>query len=101
MSNITTTINIDDPVGGHQRSQRLIVLATNVSKDLDNVAIFAKETFFTLVNEKLQCLQKETSFEHACIITHCNVLWEVIANIYHVYIWLARVATQLITDSHT
>ena len=28
MSNITTTINIDDPVGGHQRSQRLIGLAT-------------------------------------------------------------------------
>ena len=33
MSNITTTINIADPVGGHQRSQRLIGLATkNVSK---------------------------------------------------------------------
>ena len=29
MSNITTNINIDDPVGGHQRSQRLIRLATN------------------------------------------------------------------------
>ena len=28
MSNITTTINIDDPVGGHQKSQRLIGLAT-------------------------------------------------------------------------
>ena len=28
MSNITTTINIDDPVGGHQRSQRLNGLAT-------------------------------------------------------------------------
>ena len=28
MSNITTTINIDDPVGGHQRSQRRIGLAT-------------------------------------------------------------------------
>ena len=28
MSNITTTINIDDPVGGHQGSQRLIGLAT-------------------------------------------------------------------------
>ena len=28
MSNITTSINIDDPVGGHQRSQRLIGLAT-------------------------------------------------------------------------
>ena len=28
LSNITTTINIDDPVGGHQRSQRLIGLAT-------------------------------------------------------------------------
>ena len=31
MSNITTTINIDDPVGGHQRSQRLIGLATTSS----------------------------------------------------------------------
>ena len=30
MSNITTTINIDDPVGGHQRSQRLIGLVTKV-----------------------------------------------------------------------
>ena len=29
MSNITTTINIDH-VGGHQRSQRLIGLATNI-----------------------------------------------------------------------
>ena len=29
MSNITTTINIDDPVGDHQRSQRLFGLATN------------------------------------------------------------------------
>ena len=28
MSNITATINIDDPVGGHQISQRLIGLAT-------------------------------------------------------------------------
>ena len=28
MSNITTSINIDDPVGGHQRSQRLIALTT-------------------------------------------------------------------------
>ena len=30
MSNITTTINIDDPYGGHQRIQRLIGLATNI-----------------------------------------------------------------------
>ena len=29
MSNITTTITIDNPVGGHQRSQRLIELATD------------------------------------------------------------------------
>ena len=28
MSNITTTMHIDDPVGGHQRRQRLIWLAT-------------------------------------------------------------------------
>ena len=28
MSNITITINIDDPVGGHQKRQRLIGLAT-------------------------------------------------------------------------
>ena len=31
LSNITTTINIDDPVGGHQRSQRLIGLARGSS----------------------------------------------------------------------
>ena len=36
MSNITITINIDDPVGGHQRSQRLIGLATNVVSNADN-----------------------------------------------------------------
>ena len=35
-SNITTTINIDDPVGGHQRSQRLIGLATN--RDQNNLS---------------------------------------------------------------
>ena len=34
LSNITTTINIDDPVGGHQRSQRLIGLATNTNSTL-------------------------------------------------------------------
>ena len=32
MSNITTTINIDDPVGGHQRSQRPIGLATKAHR---------------------------------------------------------------------
>ena len=31
MCNITTTVNIDDPVGGHQRSERLIGLATKSS----------------------------------------------------------------------
>ena len=31
MSNIKTTINIDDPVGGHQRSQWLIGLATKIT----------------------------------------------------------------------
>ena len=30
MSTITTTKNIDDPVGGHQRSPRLIELATKI-----------------------------------------------------------------------
>ena len=36
MSNITTTINIDDPVGGHQTTQRLIGLATKDIEQMDN-----------------------------------------------------------------
>ena len=45
MSNITTTINIDDPVGGHQISQRLIGLATKGSKMWNDKIQFDKIQF--------------------------------------------------------
>ena len=39
MSNITTTINIDDPVGGHQRSRGLIGLATPVVLQTSHISL--------------------------------------------------------------
>ena len=77
MSNITTTINIDDPVGGHQRSHRLIELATNI---LARQAKWVAPTTICLLFTKIQynCRLHNTKLNHVTydhlVSTHCA--WE-------------------------
>ena len=53
ISNITTTININDPIGSHQRSQRLIGLATNIIPHITGTLI---NTFVAIYQEGLKVL---------------------------------------------
>ena len=50
MSDITTTINIDDPVGGHQRSQRLIGLDNTVLNDASYLTWYILGVIMTIID---------------------------------------------------